>query len=246
MLDLALAGRLEFSHRAPREAPPPPGRNALALFAERDTMLYVPHGIDPHRPTPLVVLFHGGGGGAARILPHLEPHAEREKILLMAPQSLFPTWDIVIAGNGPDRERLDRSLAAVADRFALDPPRLAFMGHSDGASYALSTGLSNGRVVSHVMANSGGFMSVLAQQGAPRVFIAHGRADEQCPIDRSGRSHAARLREAGYDVVYHEFDGPHAVQPDAVARAVRFFVDGPADPCWLEEARLLQAELDGR
>lgn len=243
MFDLSLAGRLAFVHHAPTKPPLPPGRNHLGLYAERDTVLYVPEGIDAAKPTPLVVLFHGGGGSAQKILPHVEPHAEREKFLLMAPQSMFPTWDIVIAGNGPDRERLDESLAAVADRYTLDPTHLAFMGHSDGASYALSTGLSNGRIVSHVMANSGGFMTVLAQEGAPRVFIAHGRQDEQCPIDRSGRANATRLKNAGYDVTYVEFDGPHAIQPENIACAIRFFVAEPVDPEWLLESQALNAAL---
>src|ERR1700754_3781017 len=125
MLDLSLLGRLNFTHRAPSKPPLPPGRNDLGLFQERDTVLYVPEGIDATKPVPLVVLFHGGGGSAQKILPHVEPHAEREKFLLMAPQSMFPTWDIVIAGNGPDRERVDQSLSEVADRFTLDPTHLA-------------------------------------------------------------------------------------------------------------------------
>ena len=53
------------------------------------------------RPCPLVVLFHGGGGSAERILPMLEAHARAARFLLLVPQSLFPTWDIVIAGHGP-------------------------------------------------------------------------------------------------------------------------------------------------
>ncbi|MET0313869.1 MAG: esterase, partial [Hansschlegelia sp.] len=44
----------------------------------------------------------------------------------------------------------------------------------------------------------------------------------QIPIDRSGRLHAAKLREAGYGVTYLEYDGPHAHQPEIVAQAVDF------------------------
>jgi phospholipase/carboxylesterase len=58
--------------------------------------------------------------------------------LLLLPQSQFPTWDLVIGGNGPDLERLDKALAEVASRFAIDPAHLAFAGFSDGGSYALS------------------------------------------------------------------------------------------------------------
>ncbi|RDJ20626.1 esterase [Bosea caraganae] len=224
MLDPHLLGRLDFVHQSPVSMPLPAGLNALGLFDVRDTALYVPGNVDPHEPTPLVVLFHGGGGSAAKILPMLQQHAEQRGFLLLVPQSVFPTWDIVIGGNGPDRERLDAALVEVASRFRLDPAHLVFAGHSDGGSYALSLGLTNGHLVSHVVASSAGFMSVHIQAGAPRVFISHGRADEQIPIDRSGRAHSARLREAGYDVTYVEYDGPHAYQPAVVAQAVDFFL----------------------
>lgn len=217
-------GRLDFVHRPPTRAVLPAGLNALGLFGTRDAALYVPHSIDPHEPTALVILFHGGGGSAAKILPMLLGHAEERGFLLLVPQSVFPTWDIVIGGNGPDRERLDTALAEVASRFQLDPAHLVFAGHSDGGSYALSLGLANGHIVSHVVASSAGFMSVHMQSGVPRIFISHGTADEQIPIDRSGRVHSAKLREAGYDVTYVEYDGPHAYQPAVVAQAVDFFL----------------------
>ncbi|HJE22420.1 MAG TPA: esterase [Methylorubrum populi] len=223
-LDPHLAGRLDFRHRLPTQPPLPPGRHELGLFPERDATLVVPTDIDPRRPTPLVTLFHGGGGSAQKILPMLEGHAQARGFLLLAPQSLFPTWDLVIAGNGPDRERLDTALAAVADRFLLDPARFAFAGHSDGGSYTLSLGLANGDRVTHMIVSSAGFLTVQVQAGAPRIFLSHGTRDEQIPIDRSGRRHTRLLREAGYDLTYVEYDGPHAYNPDVIARAVDFFL----------------------
>ncbi len=147
-------------------------------------MLCVPEHVDPRLPTPLVVLFHGGGGSAEKILPMLEGHAKARGFLLLAPQSLHPTWDLVIVGNGPDRERLDRTLAEVADRFLIDPSHLAFAGHSDGGSYALSLGLTNGDRVSHLIVSSAGFLSVHVQAGAPQnlpVARDTGRADRHRP-----------------------------------------------------------------
>lgn len=228
MIDPDLAGRLHFRHRLPTNDPLPPGRHALGLFAERDAVLVVPEGLDPRRPCPLVVLFHGGGGSAERILPMLEAHARAERFLLLVPQSLFPTWDIVIAGHGPDRERVAAALNAVADRFLLDPGRLCFAGHSDGGSYTLSLGLANGDVASHLIVSSAGFLSVHVQVGAPRIFLSHGTQDAQIPIARSARVHVPKLREAGYDVTYVEYDGPHAHQPLVVTQAVAFFMTDDA------------------
>ncbi|MFG1461679.1 esterase [Xanthobacter sp. DSM 24535] len=228
MLDPFLAGRLTFSPAPPSKPPLPAGRHLLGIAAERDAVLVVPPGLDPSRPTPLVVLFHGGGGSAEKILPVLEAQAGLHGFLLLAPQSLFPTWDIVIAGNGPDRERLDQALAEVGSHFLVDRRHLAFAGFSDGGSYALSLGLTNGNIVSHIIAFSAGFMSVHAQEGAPRVFIAHGLQDEQLPIATSGRSNAAKLQAAGYDVQYVEFNGTHAVQPPIVSLAMTFFLGAHA------------------
>lgn len=231
MLDPFLAGHLTFVPNAvTRTKPPlPAGRNPLGLFEPRDAVLVVPEGVDPARPTPLMVLFHGGGGHAEKILPMMEQHAMAQGFLLLVPQSRYPTWDIVIAGNGPDRERLDTALAEVNARYRFDPSHICFAGHSDGGSYALSLGLTNGQFVTHIIVSSAGFMSVHRQEGAPRIFMSHGLLDTQIPIERSGRAHSSLLKQAGYDITYMEYNGPHAWQPPVAALSVGFFM-GDAAP----------------
>lgn len=232
MLDMsllggALLGRLSFRPgAAPHQDPLPAGRHNVGIAEERDTVLIVPEGLKPGTPTALMVMFHGAGGSADKVLPFFIEHAQQRRFLLLLPQSQFPTWDLVIGGNGPDLERLDKALAEVASRFALDPTHLAFAGFSDGGSYALSAGVTNGDVASHVMVFSGGFMSVFTQEGAPRVFMAHGLEDEQLPIETSARPHAERLKAAGYDVTTVEFKGPHRIEPAVVTLAIEFFL-GP-------------------
>lgn len=226
-MDRHLAGRLDFTHRPPSREPFAPGLHALGLFEDRDAMLYAPASLNLAAPVPLMTLFHGGGGSAERILPMMREHAEALGFLLLVPQSLFPTWDLVIAGNGPDRERLDLALAEVASRYLLDPWRFCFAGHSDGGSYTLSLGPANGDLVSHMIVSSAGFMSVHAQVGAPKVFIWHGTADDKIPIDGSARRHVPLLREAGYDVTYLEHDGGHPWRPEMAERAAAFFMGPP-------------------
>jgi phospholipase/carboxylesterase len=233
MFDLSLMGRLSFKHPAPAQspasstAPPfPPGRNHLGISAERDAVLYVPEGLtsDANTPIPLFIMFHGAGGFPEKVLPFLEEHADRHKFLILAPHSTYATWDIVVGGNGPDLERLDKALTKVTALYSIDPGRLAFAGYSDGASYALSTGITNGDIASHVIAFSGGFMTIFMQEGSPKVFIAHGLIDEQLPIETAGRANAAKLTAAGYDVEYVEFNGKHAIQPAVVNMAIDFFL----------------------
>jgi phospholipase/carboxylesterase len=229
MLDPSLAGRLTFRHNNPTKPPLAAGQYNLGLFEERDYVIVVPEGIDPTVPTPMMVLFHGGGGSAEKILPVMKQHALDKKFLLLVPQSLKPTWDIVIAGNGPDCERLDIALHEIASRFTLNPQRFAFAGHSDGGSYSLSNGVCNGDIVSHILAFSAGFMTVLHQEGTPNIFIAHGSKDEQTPVETAGRAHANKLHDAGYDVAYVEYDGPHKSQPHIVEVAVKYFLNYPAN-----------------
>lgn len=227
LLGDALLGRLSFRPGAAPDKPAlPAGRHQLGIADERDAVLIVPESLPTDSPAPLLVMFHGAGGSADKVLPYLMDHAQQRGFLLLLPQSQFPTWDLVIGGNGPDLERLDQALATVASRFPLDPERLGFAGFSDGGSYALSAGVTNGDVASHVMVFSAGFMSVFKQNGAPRIFIAHGLQDEQLPIETSARPHVARLKAAGYDVTAVEFKGPHHIAPAVVTLAMNFFL-GP-------------------
>lgn len=113
----------------------------------------------------------------------------------------------------------------MTSRFSIAPSHLAFAAFSDGASYALSIGITNGDVASHMIAMSGGFMSVFTQEGAPKVFIAHGLSDEQLPVGTSARVNAQKLEAAGYDVHYIEFNGPHAIPPAVVSMAIQFFLN---------------------
>jgi phospholipase/carboxylesterase len=228
LLGGALTGRMTAWRPGmpPMHTPLPPGRHELEFDEGRNAVLVVPEGLDTAEAVPLFVMFHGAGGEANRVLPHFVRHARARRFLLLVPQSMYPTWDIVIGGHGPDLERLQAALARVATHFAIDPQRLAFAGFSDGGSYALSTGITNGDVASHVIALSAGFMNTFSQNGAPKVFIAHGRSDNQLSMEATATPHAKRLIDAGYDLTLLPFDGDHVIVPWVVERAVEFFM-GP-------------------
>ncbi|MEA5097293.1 MAG: esterase [Burkholderiaceae bacterium] len=225
MFPQSILGRLAFAHAAPGAAPLPPGRNWLGIADERDTLLYVPAGLEAGAAVPLLVMFHGAGGSAEKVLPFLEAHAERNRFLLMVPQSTYPTWDLTIGGNGPDIERLGFALTKVAGHFLIERERFGFAGFSDGASYSLSIGLTNGDLLSHVIAFSGGFMNVYTPHGKPQVFIAHSPEDEQLAYATSGPRHAEKLRAGGYEVEFVEFHGRHVIHPPVVEQALHFFLN---------------------
>lgn len=202
-----------------------PGTHALHLGPGRDALLYVPRQYDPGRPAALVVLLHGAGGRAPDLVPRLAATAEARAVLILAPQSRDRTWDVIMGGYGSDLADLDLALGQVFGLYAIRADRVAIGGFSDGASYALSLGLANGALFSDVLAFSPGFAAPGRSEGRPRLFICHGVRDAVLPIDACGRSLARKLREAGYDLDYREFDGGHAVPPEMVIAAMARFLN---------------------
>lgn len=116
------------------------------------------------------------------------------------------------------------ALALAFRQCNIDPTRIALGGFSDGASYALSLGISNGDLFSALIAFSPGFIAPARRKGTPRIFVAHGTQDQMLPIDQTSRTIVPELKEARFDVHYEEFDGPHTVTVSEVASAMRWFV----------------------
>lgn len=186
----------------------------------RGGILYVPSGYDPQRPAPLVVLLHGAGGDPRRAVDGIKRHAEAQGVIVLAPASQRITWDLIAERRyGEDARMLDALLREVFARYAIDPLRTTIAGFSDGGTYALSLGLSNGDLFGRVIAFSPGFVLPLRQVGRPDIFISHGTSDPVLPIEATGRPVAATLRQAGYDVRFVEFDGGHVVPPPLAAEA---------------------------
>ena len=180
-------------------------------------LLSVPEAAAAGELCPLVVLFHGAGSSARAGLGILSGH-----LLLLAPQSAGSTWDVIRGGFGGDVARLDQILATVFASCRVDQDRIALGGFSDGASYALSLGIGNGDLITHVLAFSPGFLAPAEPRGRPRIFIAHGRSDAVLPIELTSRRIVTRLRDGGYDVTYEEFSGGHVVTADHARRAVEW------------------------
>jgi predicted esterase len=170
---------------------------------------------------------HGAGSrGRAFLSPELQDQADTARMLLLVPTSKEYTWDVIVGRYGPDVAMIDRALESTFNRYAVDPARIAVGGFSDGASYALSLGIINGDLFTHVLAFSPGFMAPTGQRGSPRVFVSHGTHDDVLPIDRCSRKIVPQLRRAGYDIRYREFEGGHAIPPDVASEAVGWFVAG--------------------
>lgn len=209
--------------------PMTPGEHPLALGSSRDGLVYVPRELPAEGGAPLIVMLHGAGGSAKGMSKRVNALAvaDEYKAVMLVPDSRGGTWDVMRGAFGPDVTFLDQALEVVFKRVAIDPRHVAIGGFSDGASYALSLGVINGDIFTHVIAFSPGFMVADTTVGRPAIYVSHGRQDEILPINSTSRRLVPSLQEAGYAVRYHEFEGPHTVPPD-IAREAFDWMQGKA------------------
>lgn len=200
----------------------------LEIDGVRDGYLYVPATTQVGRSSPLVLLLHGAGEDARDGLALLRGQADAGGLILLALPSRGPTWDLILGRGryGPDVAAIDRALGQTFSLYAVDPSRVAVGGYSDGASYALSLGLANGDLFTHVLAFSPGFMAPGSRSGSPRIFVSHGIRDRWLPIDSCSRRIVPQLERTGYEVRYREFDGPHVVPSGVGREAAGWFAKG--------------------
>lgn len=199
-----------------------PGRVAFGLGGNRDGYLSVPANYNPGKPAPFILMLHGSRGSSAGLQKFCES-AAKEGIVVAVPDSRGLTWDRIRGSFGPDIEFIDRVLAWTFDRVAVDPRRLAIAGFSDGASYSLSVGLSNGDLFSHVIAYSPEFVAAPMRFGKPPIFITHGVHDPVLSVNFT-ENVVRGLERSGYQVQLKEFSGGHFMAPDLVKESFRWFL----------------------
>jgi predicted esterase len=189
-------------------------------------ILLVPDTYNPDTPAPVVVLLHGAGGTPESILPIMKEEALANGTIVMAPKSVAFSWDMIALGRyGVDVARIELGLKRVFREYSVDPERVTICGFSDGASYSLSVGLTNGELFRRICAFSPGFVAASELRGKPKVFITHGTKDQVLPIETGGRYITEQLRKEDYSVDYREFDGPHAVPRSLAQEAYRFLTE---------------------
>lgn len=211
-----------------------PGNHALGLgglklvnrsVIWRDGRLYVPKQARQGRPLPLLVWLHGGGGNADSF-QYAFAIAEQAGVVILALDSRHNTWDGIDSPFGPDVLFIGDALRYTFDRVAIDPARIALGGLSDGGAYALSLGLTNGDLFTHLVAVAPGYTRPPAPlKGKPKIFVGHGRRDNVYGVSGSRDYIVPALKRDGYEVTYYEFDGPHWV-PEPVVRRILAWLKG--------------------
>jgi hypothetical protein len=201
-------GRLQTRWRPPTGSLDA-GEHALGLAEGRDGYIRAPVGYDPDVPTPLALLLHGAGSNAREWVGGFSLF-DALGLVVLSVDSRRESWDLRYGPFGPDVRFIDEALAHAFDRCNVDPARVGIAGFSDGASYALSVGLINGDLFTHVLGFSPGFLETPERHGKPPVFLSHGTGDRILPVGFT-RNLASDLRDDGHAVTYEEFVGGHTL-----------------------------------
>ena len=205
--------RLDLVHREPE--PLDEGSPTGFVTVERGpsrAVLLTPEEIDPARRYPLVTVLHGAGRQDELLVRACRGEPERRQALFFVPRSVRPTWDLIAGDERPDLDFLQWAYDLIYRRYPVDPERQALLGYSDGASYALSVGLSNPRVFRAVMGWAAGFAAIddtnlQPEDPKPPVLLEYGTHDELFPFDRIALPMRAELERLGYRVEFRVDEG---------------------------------------
>jgi poly(3-hydroxybutyrate) depolymerase len=178
-------------------------KHTIAIDGRQRTYLSLPPA-PGGEPAPLLLLLHGSGRDAGSIFDPWQSLAKKERIVLVAPNSLNPAgWNL--ATDGPDFLR--QIIEEVTARGGVDGRRMYIFGHSAGGHHGIDIGLLESEYFAAVAVHAG----VLMEPGAilPRadrkipVSLWNGLDDRIVPIE-GARSTLNTLKTAGFPVLLTE------------------------------------------
>jgi phospholipase/carboxylesterase len=208
----------------PKETHVSTGTLKIATSETKDNFIFVPKHYTGDKSSPLAVMLHGAGGNAKHGISYLQNYAEENNILILSLSSHEYSWDVIADRSfGRDVKLLDSILKYVLNRYNVDENKIAIGGFSDGASYALSLGVINGDLFTHIIAFSPGFVHATQMSGSPEIFVSHGKSDRVLPVHQCSRRIVSELGDR-YKVRYLEFEGQHEIPANIASSAVAWFL----------------------
>eukprot|EP00747_Dinoflagellata_sp_TGD_P171742 gnl/TRDRNA2_/TRDRNA2_206516_c0_seq1.p1 gnl/TRDRNA2_/TRDRNA2_206516_c0~~gnl/TRDRNA2_/TRDRNA2_206516_c0_seq1.p1 ORF type:complete len:627 (+),score=96.58 gnl/TRDRNA2_/TRDRNA2_206516_c0_seq1:2-1882(+) len=186
-------------------------------------------------PLPLLIVLHGASKTDQVISEMVGAHtttANRHNALVLVPEALDHTWDLVTTGQREDVDFIVFAIDTVREKYCVDEQRIGIMGFSDGASYGLSLALNNPDIFQAAMVWAAGFYlhePTLMPSGMqkPPLFIEYGTKDELFDYNSIAVPTRDRLKEAGYRVEFHTTENGHTASRDFVVDAMTFWESLP-------------------
>jgi poly(3-hydroxybutyrate) depolymerase len=130
--------------------------------------IFVPQ--DLSAPRPLLVALHGGGRDGASQIELWKALAEKEKVILLAPNSLKPPYIQATWFTRDDGQSLANRVTEVLSCYPVDRNRFYCFGHSVGATKALDLGFHNrhffAAVALHSPMQASGIYDLKAEPGS--------------------------------------------------------------------------------
>ena len=203
-------------------------------------------------PVATVIVLHGLGADGYDFVPICDelklgavgpvrfvfPHAPVRPVTINAGYRMRAWYDILGAeiDRREDEPGLRMSLGqlhGLIDREVergIAPRRIVLMGFSQGCAMTLLAGLRYRERLAG-LAGLSGYLPLAATTAAERhaanadvpVFLAHGSADPEIPIER-GRAGRDALQALGHEVEWHEYPMPHSVCAEEVADLNRWML----------------------
>lgn len=230
-----LALRISHKEPEPRDEPSPTGFVWIERGESR-ALLLTPTEIDPAKRYPLITVLHGAGRQDEMLVKACRDEPERRDALFLIPRSQQQTWDLIASPDRPDLDFLEYAYDLIYRRYPVDAGRQALLGYSDGASYALSVGLSNAHLFRAVMGWAAGFIALdptfnFDEAVKPHVLLEYGTHDEVFPFERVAVPMRENLRKAGYTVEFRvDQGGKHWPSSDFLPEALDWFFSEPWQP----------------
>jgi Poly(3-hydroxybutyrate) depolymerase len=171
-------------------APDAPPATVTVAGRKRDIIAVVPTDYRPDRPHDLVIAFHGRTNSNAEVRRYfdLERHAT-EPTIFVYPASLqdsrgLNTW--ADPGDKPESLRdfklFDAVLEALSEAYCLDTGSVFVVGHSLGASFAISLACARGGAIRGLASVGGGLSRTPQCSGPVAAMVMHNPRDAQVPI----------------------------------------------------------------
>lgn len=113
--------------------------------------MFIPDGLCSS--VPLLITLHGGGNNSDSQTGLWRPVAAREKIIVLAPNSISTCDSYTTWFQAGDEQLLAAKVHEVLHRFPVDQARIYCFGHSIGATRALLYGFANRDCVAAVALN---------------------------------------------------------------------------------------------
>jgi polyhydroxybutyrate depolymerase len=162
------------------------------VLEQRPYQVHLPPGYRPREHSPLLVLLHGYGQTGASVSSYFDvfPVTDANRMLVVAPDGTTDQqgkqyWHATGACCGPPDSDVDdlgylrAILTDVRKRYRIDPKRIFFMGHSNGAFMSYQMACHEADVVAAVVAFAGSMTVGEPCEPSEPVSVAqiHGTAD---------------------------------------------------------------------